>query len=79
MNEHEAHMTAKRKLKGITHRSNFEDILREAMLSDEEKKIMRMYYIEKKNFAYIADEMGFSEAGIIKKHKKILKIIAQLI
>lgn len=73
------HMQAKNKIRKITVKTQFEEILEQAMLSEQEKELMRLYYIEKKSFAHIADGLGFSESGVIKKHKKILKIIANLI
>lgn len=45
------------------------------MLSDKEKRLMQMYYVERKSFDYIADELGYSKAGVIKMHQRILKRI----
>lgn len=73
------HIETRRKLKRITKKSTFNDILEDAMLSDVEKQIMEMHYVQRKEFAIIADELGYSEAGILRKHKHILKVIQGLL
>lgn len=60
----------RRKLKNII---EFEDILNNVMLSEEDKKILILHYKEQKNMQYIADELGLSEITVIKKHRNILK------
>lgn len=77
--DHKEHLKARDKLKGIYRKSDFYNIIEDAMLSEMEKKIMVMHYVEKKDFACIADELGYSEIGIIKKHKRILSIISKII
>lgn len=76
--EHKEHLKARKKLKDIYRKSDFYNLIEDAMLSDIERQIMIMHYVEKKDFACIADELGFSEIGIIKKHKKILSIISNM-
>ena len=49
------------------------------MLRDSEKAMMRMYYIEKKDLGYIADTLGYSKAGVIKMHQRILKQLESLL
>lgn len=63
----------RRKLKSIDTIQEFEDILNNVMLSEEDKKILVLHYKEQKNMQYIADELGLSEITVIKKHKNILK------
>lgn len=75
----ESHRKAKSKVKSINKRSTFSSILDDSMLSDSEKQMMRMYYIEQKSFDFIADELGYSKAGILKMHKRALKRIESLI
>lgn len=66
------HINIKHKIQQINRKSKFCEILDDSMLDDKEKEIMKMHYLDKKSFVCIADELGYSEAGIIKKHKKIL-------
>lgn len=72
------HIEAKHKVQKIT-KTTFDEILDEAMLSPNEKSLMRMYYVEKKDFGYIADILGYSKAGILKMHKRILGRIESLL
>lgn len=62
----------RKKLKGISSVDEFRSILERTMLSEEEKQILILYYKEKKSLAYIADELGMSEATIKRKHRKML-------
>ena len=68
----------RRKLKHIARVEEFENILKQTMLSDEDKTILRMYYIEEKQMSYIADMLGLPEATVKKKHRKALLKIGEL-
>lgn len=59
--------------------STLQGLLDSSTLSDLDKEIVVMHYIQEKNFAYIGDELGYSESGIKKRHKKILNKISQLL
>lgn len=75
----ESHRRAKNKVKSINKRSTFNSILEDSMLSETEKELMKMYYIDQKSLDFIADELGYSKAGILKMHKRALKKIENLI
>ena len=62
----------RKKLKQIHSVKDFENLIEQTMLSEEEKKILRMHYKEQQTLGYIADTLGMSEITIKKKHKKIL-------
>ena len=49
------------------------------MISDEEKELMRLHYIQKKDFRFTGDTLGYSEASIKAKHRKILKKLNKLL
>lgn len=66
-------VSMQRKLRNIPKISTFEDVLNQSTLSDLDKKILRLHYLDEKNFAMIADELGYSESGIRKRHSKILR------
>ena len=69
------HVKIKHKIKAIADVRDFESLLRVSMLSDEDKELLRLYYINGKNFAFVADTLGYSEAYIKKRHKAaILKL-----
>ena len=52
-------------------------ILESVILTDEEKYILQQHYLKGKNFACIADELGYAEITVNKKHCKILKKISK--
>lgn len=62
----------RKKLKQIHSVKDFENLIEQTMLSEEEKKIIRMHYKEQQTLGFIADTLGMSEITIKKKHKKIL-------
>lgn len=73
------HIETKKKIRHINEKATFNAILENAMLSEKEKKLMRMYYIDQHDLGYIADELGYSKIGIIKMHKRILTKIESLL
>lgn len=48
------------------------------MLSDEDKELLRLYYINGKNFAFVADTLGYSEAYVKKRHKAAIAKLNKL-
>lgn len=66
-------------LKDIPLVETFEALLNKSMISDEEKELMRLHYIQKKDFRFIGDTLGYSEASIKAKHRKILKKLNKLL
>lgn len=59
--------------------STLQELLDSSTLSDLDKKIVVLHYVQEKNFACIGDELGYSESGIKKRHKKILNKLGQLL
>ena len=72
------HLDVKRKIKE-SEKSDFLSLLDRCMLSERDTEIMKMHYIKHKSMAQIADELGYSEAGVIKAHQRILKRISKII
>lgn len=69
------HVKIKHKIKAIADVRDFESLLRVSMLSEEDKELLRLYYVNGKNFAFVADTLGYSETYIKKRHKAaILKL-----
>lgn len=66
-------------LKEIPLVETFEALLNKSMISDEEKELMRLHYIQKKDFRFTGDTLGYSEASIKAKHRKILKKLNKLL
>lgn len=73
------HIELKHKVQNINRRSTFNEMIEDSMLTDKEKEMLRMYYLEGKTLNFIADELGYSEAGIKKMHKRSLKKIEALL
>lgn len=73
------HIEIKHKIKSINSKTTFNEILEESMLSENEKDMMRKFYIENKSVDIIADELGYSPQGILKMHKRILKRLESLL
>lgn len=76
MDKHNA--KTRKKLKQIHSVKDFENLIEQTMLSEEEKKILRMHYKEQQTLGFIADTLGMSEITIKKKHKKILLKIGKM-
>lgn len=71
------HIKTRKKLVNINSVSEFNNILDSVILTDEEKYILQQHYLKGKNFAYIADELGYAEITVNKKHCKILQKISK--
>ena len=72
-----AHIDARRKLRQVELVHDFEHLLSLCTLSDEDKEIMRMHYIRQKDFRYIGDTLGFSEAAVKARHKEALRKLSK--
>ena len=68
----------RKKLKQIESVKDFEELLNQTMISEEDKTILRMHYKEQKSLMYIADFLGMSEITVKKKHRKILLKIGKM-
>jgi RNA polymerase sigma factor (sigma-70 family) len=73
------HIKTRRKLKAISKITTFEGLLEQSTLSDTDKEILRLHYLKEKDFRYIGDMLGFSEAAVKVRHKKALKKLGSLI
>lgn len=67
------HIEARKRLRGITSVTEFEKLLASRMITDVDKKILKMHYVEGKTLAYIGDILGYSESYIKKRHCFILR------
>lgn len=73
------HIDIKHKVKSINRKVDFYNLLDEIILTENEKKMMILYYVEGKSIEYIADELGYSVQGISKMHKRILNKLESLL
>ena len=72
-------LSTRQKMKDVGSFSTLQELLENSTLSELDKKIVIMHYVEEKNFGYIGDELGYSESGIKKRHKRILRKLGQLL
>lgn len=73
------HIETRRKVKEIADISSFNSLLNSTTLSDIDKQILVLHYIDDKDFRYIGDMLGFSESTIKKRHRRILKKISDIL
>lgn len=71
--------STKARLKQIASLEEFDELLNKSTLSDVDKQGMRLHYIQDKSLGYIADEFGYSESCIKKRHAKCLQTIEKII
>lgn len=73
------HIETRHRIQGICSIKSFEDLLSASTLSEIEKNLLRLHYLEGKDFRFIGDELGFAESTIKKKHRKILSKLNRLL
>ena len=73
------HIETRRRIQSIADISSFNDLLNQSTLSDDEKLLLKLHYIQGKDFRYIGDMLGYSESTIKRKHKKILIKLEKLL
>ena len=73
------HIETRKKVKEIADISSFNDLINRTTLSDIDKQILVLHYIQEKDFRYIGDMLGFSESAIKKRHKKILVKLSKVL
>lgn len=69
----------RRRLKAMSRKQDFENLLDNSTLSDEDKEIMRLIYLKSKPLGFIADMLGYSETTIKRRHKNALKKLHNLL
>lgn len=72
------HIDTRNRLKAIADIRRFDDLLERSTLCDEDKLILRLHYLKKKDLRYIGDSLGYTEGAIKKRHLKALDKLNQL-
>lgn len=70
------HIETRAKLKKIALVEDFESLLNRCTLENQDKIILRKHYLEHKELMLIADELGYSEKTVKRRHKTALRKIA---
>ena len=73
------HIETRKKVKEIADISSFTALINQTTLSDTDKQILVLHYIDEKDFRYIGDMLGFSESTIKRRHKRALIKISKLL
>lgn len=73
------HIETRKKVKEIADISSFRALLESATLSEADKALLELHYIQNKDFRYIGDMLGYSESTIKKRHKRILIKLSKLL
>ena len=67
------HLETRRKLREIPLVADFEAVLDLCTLSDTDKEILRLHYIQQQDFRCIGDRLGYCEKTIKDRHRAALK------
>lgn len=73
------HIDTRRKLKEIPRKAYFDALLEQSTLSEEDKQILCLHYLEDKSLGYIADILGYAETTVKKRHRKALSKLNKLL
>lgn len=73
------HVKIRTKVKKISKVTTFNELLDNCTISPEEKMLMRLHYIDKKDFRYIGDELGYTEVTMKRWHKRILQKLNKML
>lgn len=73
------HIERRKRAEGVAERDELVRTIEEAALDQTDRKILRMRYLEKKSFGYIADETGYCTRQIVRRHKAALIKMAAIL
>ena len=73
------HIETRNKIKGIASVSSFYSLIDSVTLSQTDKQILILHYIDEKDFRFIGDTLGYSESTIKKKHRRILAKLGKVL
>jgi len=73
------HIKTRHKIEQIPDISSFNGLLDMCTLTDEDKELLKLHYLQGKDFRYIGDILGFSESTIKKRHKKALQKLSKIL
>lgn len=69
----------KHRVKDIPDIRSFNSLLEASTLSDLDKEILRMHYLQERDFGYIADMLGYNQKTIESRHRKALIKLSKLL
>lgn len=73
------YIKVKHKVKEIPDIRSFNGLLDASTLSDEDKEIIRLHYLQDKDFGLIADMLGYTDVTVKVKHRKAIMKLSKLL
>lgn len=73
------HIKTRSQLRSMIEVKTFSDLMDRCIMSPLDRQIMDLHYLEERDFRYIADQLGYTEGAIKKRHRKILNRIKHII
>lgn len=73
------HIKTRNKIKEIASVTTFNDLIDMCTITEEDKELLRLHYLQGKDFRYIGDKLGFAESTIKKRHRKALQKLNKLL
>lgn len=73
------HIKTRSKVKEIASITTFNELLDACTLTREDKEILKMHYLQGKDFRYIGDMLGFAESTVKKRHRKALQKLNKIL
>ena len=69
------HIRTRKALRDIADVAAFDGLLNTLTISEQDKQLMQLHYIEHQDFRFIGDVLGLSESTVRKHHRRILRKI----
>lgn len=73
------HIKTRQKIQDIAEISSFNELLDACTLTDDDKELLRLHYLQGKDFRYIGDMLGFAESTVKKRHRKALQKLSKIL
>lgn len=73
------HIKTRQKIQDIAEITSFNELLDACTLADDDKELLRMHYLQGKDFRYIGDMLGFAESTVKKRHRKALQKLSKIL
>lgn len=73
------HVKTRNKIKEIASITTFNELIDACTLTEEDKELLRLHYLQGKDFKYIGDKLGFAESTVKKRHRKALQKLNKIL
>ena len=73
------HIKTRQKIQDIAEISSFNELLDACTLTDDDKELLKLHYLQGKDFRYIGDMLGFAESTVKKRHRKALQKLSKIL